>query len=123
MVISVMAGIAGAYLVGGGSIFLTLLAAVILLVALWPVFTRTTYLLDTKGVTLTRPLRRDFRPWDKFRRYEVGRLNVLLSPFPYPSRLDPFRGLVIRLAGNREQVVGFVAERLQAVKEGPDIWK
>lgn len=110
-------------MVGGGSVFLTLLAAVILLVALWPVFTPTKYLLDDKGITLTRPLRREFRPWDRFRRYEVGRLNVLLSPFSHPSRLDSFRGLVLRLGDNREEVVAFVAERLQAVRGGPDIWK
>jgi hypothetical protein len=123
VVVAVAAGITGAYVIGGGSVFLTLLAAVILIVALWPVFTPTRYLLDAKGVTLTRPFRRDFRPWDKFRRYDVGRLNVLLSPFPSPSRLDSFRGLVLRLAGNRDEVVAFVAKRLQAVTEGPDIWK
>jgi hypothetical protein len=118
-----VAGIAGAYVVGGGSLFLTLLAAVIMLVALWPVFAPTKYVLDAKGITFTRPFRRDFRPWDKFRRYDVGRLNVLLSPFSSPSRLDSFRGLVLRVAGNREEVVAFVAKRLEAVTEEPDIWK
>jgi hypothetical protein len=122
-VLAVAAGIAGAYYIGGGSVFLTLLGAVILVVALWPVFTPTTYRLDDRGVTMRRPFRKDFRPWGRFRRFEAGRLNILLSPFPEASRLDPFRGMVLRLSNNRDAVEEFVAAHIGERSAGPDIWK
>ncbi len=120
---AVVVGIVGAYYVGGGSVFLTLLGAAILLVSLWPVFTPTTYVLDQRGVTLRRPLRKDFRPWENFKRFDAERVNLLLSPFPRPSRLDPFRGVVLRFHSNREEVVEFVAARLAHTAEAPEIWK
>ena len=71
------------------------LALLLLAGSLWPFFVPTTYRLTSWGVEQHRWPSRQQRPWSAFRRFQVDRRGVLLSPFPHPSRLDPFRGMYL----------------------------
>lgn len=87
--------LSGASWAYGGSLPLGVLALLLLSGSLWPFFMPTTYRFTTWGVEQKRwpTLRRV--PWAAFRRYQVDRRGVFLSPFPHPSRLDAFRGLYL----------------------------
>jgi hypothetical protein len=53
------------------------------------------------------------KTWSVIRSYHPDPNGVLLSPFPTRSRLETFRGLYIRFADNRDEVLDFVRERLE----------
>ncbi len=74
---------------------LGVLAFILLVGTLWPFFLPTSYRLTSWGVEQVRWPTRQRRPWSSFRRFEVDRRGVLLSPFPRPSRLDSFRGMYL----------------------------
>jgi hypothetical protein len=77
-----------------------------------PFWAPTRFELTQEGMAITGPLPlRQFRPWDQFRAFEVAGNGVLVTPFRQPSRLDNFRGVLLRTTDNREAVVDF----LQAV--------
>ncbi len=76
--------------------------------SLWPFFVPTTYRFSTWGVEQRRWPTKQRKPWTYFRRYQVDRKGILLSPFISPSRLDPFRGMYL-LAGKFSQEVQEVA--------------
>ena len=75
------------------------LAAVLLLVGsvneyLFPI----TYRLTAEAVCLESLSSRVELPWKDARRCEIGRDALLLTALPAPSRLDAFRGIVLRFA-------------------------
>jgi hypothetical protein len=78
----------------------------------------TRYELGEEGVRVRFLGRSVARPWREIRAFYPHREGVHLSPFPRPSRLDPFRGLWLRYAGNREEVLAHLAARLRK-PEGP----
>jgi hypothetical protein len=84
-------------------------ALLLLTVRAW--FLPTRFTLDAQGAT-RRCLGVERRmPWTRVRRASPDRRGVLLSPLPYPSRLETFRGLYLRFAENREAVMAFVQEK------------
>jgi hypothetical protein len=70
-------------------------------------FAPTRYTLDAQGVRARFLGRERRRAWSEVRALYRHRDGVHLSPFPRPSRLDPFRGIYVRFAGNREEVLRF----------------
>ena len=68
----------------------------------------TRYTLTHEGVTVKTIVNTYERAWSLFRSYWPDKNGVLLSPFPYRSRLENFRGLFVRFEGNRDEVVAFV---------------
>ncbi len=66
------------------------------------------YRLDDDGATVWTLGMKRSRPWDYFHSYYADRLGAMLSTFSYPSRLDTFRGVNLRFARNRAEVVAFV---------------
>ena len=87
---------------------LGVLALLLLVGSLWPFFLPTRYRLTTWGIEQHRWPTRIRKPWSYFRRYQRDRRGVLLSPFPHPSRLDPFRGMYLLVgpgAGDFEQIL------------------
>jgi hypothetical protein len=89
------------------------LSAVILAGSLLTHFLPTRYVLTEESASATGLLWRTQRPWREFRRYVADGHRAVLSPFSQPSRLDGFRGMVLRFEGNREQVLEFVRRRLE----------
>lgn len=72
----------------------------------------TTYVLDEDGVEVRRLMYRMRRPWSHFARYETFDGGVFLSPFPKPSRLDPFRGLTLLGAHEHPEAMRLIRERV-----------
>jgi hypothetical protein len=91
------------------SIFLALLAAVILVVALAPFLFPTHYRVDERGVEQRRLVGRRFRTWSDLRRLQIGPGAALVSPFARPSWMDRHRGFILYFDGldaaGRDQVV------------------
>jgi hypothetical protein len=76
-------------------------------------FLPTWYTLSEEGVSVRGLVTRKEKPWRDFRSYCVDRGGVLLSPFPVPSRLARFRGVSLQFHANRDEVLGFVGERMR----------
>jgi hypothetical protein len=100
------------------SLFIVLLAPVFLVASLSAFIFPTSYRLDYEGVTVKGVIFRHTRPWTQFRTYYADKRGVQLSTFVRPSRLDPFRGMSLLFSkDNREEVLGFVRQRLAIAKE------
>jgi len=56
-------------------------------------------------------------PWSEVRRVSLQAHAVFLSPFETSSRLDSFRGMRLRFAGNAEKVVKFVESRTASTSQ------
>lgn len=80
--------------------------------SLLPFFGPTWYELTEDGVVVRGLLYRRTKEWSAFRGYRADEHAVLLSPFSRPSRLDTFRGVVLRLQDNREEVIAFVERKI-----------
>jgi hypothetical protein len=81
----------------------------------------TRYDLDERSVRVRFAGPARARPWSDFRAFYPHKDGVHLSPFPRPSPLDPFRGVYLRFAGNRAEVLAFVADRVRPrAQEGSD---
>jgi len=93
-------------------VFLTVLAFAILVVSLHTFFTKTTYRLGEKGVTVRMVGVKTFKTWSAFKRYNADGKGVTLSPFAQPSRLDPFRSVRLLFGGNKDEVVAFISKRV-----------
>jgi hypothetical protein len=72
-----------------------------------------TFSLTDWGVESKLVFYRRRKPWSMLRSYHLDRNGILVSPFPARSRLETFRGLYLRFSGNRDDVVGFIRDRLE----------
>jgi len=88
-----------------------LIALALLALSLGRYFVPTDYELDAEGATIRLLGQARRVAWPEVRRVSVGRQGVFLSPFARPSRLDSFRGALLRFAGNADEVVSFVQRR------------
>jgi len=90
-----------------------LLAIILLLVSLSQFFLPVTFRVVERGV------RREFvgqvveRSWSEVRRIIEDRNGVLLSPFARPSWLDSYRGLYLRFADRRQEIMEYVRKKAQ----------
>ncbi|MBI2503336.1 MAG: hypothetical protein HYW07_08910 [Candidatus Latescibacteria bacterium] len=84
-----------------------LLSLGVLFASLSSYFCPTHYLLDEEGVQIRHLGRCRQRPWRQFCRIDRCREGIFLSPFARPSRLDPFRGCLLRAPRDPEAVRHF----------------
>jgi hypothetical protein len=112
VVVAVVAAVGILVHLAFGDAFLTVLALAILVVSLHTFFTKTTYRLEEKGVTVKTLGVKTFKTWSAFKRYSPDGKGVTLSPFAQPSRLDPFRSVRLLFGGNRDEVVAFISKRI-----------
>lgn len=112
---------AAAVLGGLRSGFLTVLAVVVLLVAVAPFLLPTRYRLTDEGVEERRFGRHRARAWSELRRLDVGPGAALVSPFARKSWLDRHRGILLLFDGaDRAQVVAFLRERVEQPERTDD---
>lgn len=104
------------YLLTYSAIF-TVIAALILYGSLTQYFTKTTYEFTDTKVRAKYVVNKIEKEWAQYRSYYADKNGVLLSPFPSPSRLENFRGLFIRFAGNKDQVMDIVRQKINYVPE------
>ena len=95
-----------------GDAFLTGLSMVILSISLSPFYLPTGYRMTQDRAFIRTVLGTRDKPLDLFRRWQVDRYGILLSPFDRPSRLDRFHGLNLRFDGpDRERVLDYIQRR------------
>jgi hypothetical protein len=68
------------------------------------------YRLTERGAEMRYGLSRSLIDWPQVRKCYLFPDGVKLSPLRVPSRLEAFRGVFLRFADNREQVLEFVRQ-------------
>jgi membrane-bound metal-dependent hydrolase YbcI (DUF457 family) len=86
----------------------------IIVLSLYDFILPTEFRLTNEGVERRILFLTRRRKWSVLHSFYPDRNGVFLSPFPRPSRLEGFRGLYVRYAGNREQVVSYIKDRMRA---------
>ena len=99
------------------STLFAVIAALILWGSVSQYFLPVSFRLTDRTVTVKYTTHKIEKAWNLFRSYYVDRNGVLLSPFGRPSRLETFRGLYVRFAGNKDQVVAVVIEKIQIIED------
>jgi len=90
------------------SIFLTVAAAIFLLVSLSSFYLPTNYELNSESVRLRRWFYIRQLEWKRVRSVVEDKNGLFLSTFPVRSRLENFRGLFLPYKNNRGQIVDFI---------------
>jgi len=96
---------------------LGVLAVLLLSGSLWPFFMPTTYRFTTEGIEQQRWPTTQKRSWSYFRRFDVDPRGILMSPFKTPSRLDPFRGMYLLTANDREELIAIIESKVGVQRE------
>jgi hypothetical protein len=97
--------------------WLTVLGGLILVGSLADWLFPITYRLTTRGAGYTNFVFRKRIAWDDVRSTYLADFGVKLSPFSRRTRLDAFRGVVVRFSGGREGVPGNREDVIRIVKE------
>ena len=97
--------------------WLTILGGLILIGSLADWLFPITYRLTTRGAGYTNFVFRKRIAWEDVRSTYVADFGVKLSPFSRRTRLDAFRGVVLRFSGDQEGVPGNRDEVTRIVKE------
>jgi len=95
------------------SVFLVGLAILILFGSLAGFYFPTRYFFYSDHFIVKTTLQSLRKEWSQFRSYYPDKNGVLLSPFGRPSRLENFRGLYIKFAGNRDRVMAIVRSKIE----------
>ncbi len=104
------------YLLTFSAIF-TIGAAVILWGSLTQYFLKTSFAFTEQQVRVKYVINKIEKSWSQYRSYYIDRNGILLSPFVRPSRLENFRGLYVRFAGNRDEVVRIVKDKIKMIED------
>jgi hypothetical protein len=109
----------GAVLVSFESLFMTGLAAVIVIASISSFLFPTHYRLTDEGIEERRLGMRRARRWGDLRRLEIGTGAALVSPFASKSWLDRTRGFLLLFDGaDRQVVVDELRRRIQGTHDG-----
>jgi len=93
--------------------FLFLIISIIILSgALSPFFLPTKYELTPEKIRVKFFLSNKEKTWEDYKSFYIDRNGVLLSPFDKPSRLENFRGIYLRFAQNKDEVINFISSKL-----------
>lgn len=95
-----------------GNLGWALISAALLLLGVHDYLLPTTFAFDAEGVSSRSPIFRRRKPWSALKSFQSDPNGVLLSPLPSQSRLEAYRGLYVRFAGNRHAVLAVVRDRL-----------
>ncbi len=117
MLVVVLALTAAGIYLNTQSVAWSALAVGILLSGVHDYWLPTRFRLSPAGAQIRHAFLLRQKSWAQFRAYYEDNNGVLLSPFARPSRLDTFRGMYIRFAGNRESVVAYVQRHVH--RENP----
>ena len=99
-----------------GDPVLAALALGVLLLSFRGFYLPTRYVLDRRGVGVACFPFRFHRPWAAFHGWYEADGALRLTPLPRPSRLDPFRGVLLRYEEGEERIRAFLARRVPEVR-------
>jgi len=91
---------------------LTGLAVLILFGSLAGFYFPTRYIIYDDHLLVKTKMQTLRKDWSQYRSYYPDKNGVLLSPFGRPTRLENFRGLYVKFAGNREEVMDIVRSKI-----------
>ena len=97
-----------------GDPFLVFLSVLILGVSLGGYFFPTTVRFTESGVEVKSAWGRKSRPWSSFRSFQCDAEHLRLCPLSRPSRLDNYRGILLRFQGNRDEVLRYIRRCIPA---------
>ena len=97
--------------------FMVILSVAILVASLFSFFTKTTYRLDEEGVVIKSGVGKTAKRWSHFKRYYPDGKGITLSPFETRTRLEPFRSIRLLYGSERDEVVAFVAKKLDGATD------
>ena len=89
------------------------LAILILFGSLTGFYVPTRYFFYSDHIIVKTTLQSLHKEWSQFRSYYPDKNGVLLSPFGHPTRLENFRGLYVKFAGNRDRVMEIVRSKIE----------
>jgi hypothetical protein len=97
--------------------FLVMLSVAILMASLFSYFTRTTYRLNDEEVVIKSSVGKTTKRWSYFKRYYPDKKGITLSPFETKTRLEPFRSVRLLYGSEKDEVVAFVAKKLDGTAD------
>lgn len=110
----VVAGLAGAIgLIIFQSPILGALGVLLILGSVTEVFFGLRYRLDDEGAGVRCGASLTLVTWDAVKSVVVSEEGVKLSPLEKSSRLNAFRGVFLRFANNRDEVLAMIQERVR----------
>jgi hypothetical protein len=89
------------------------LAMLLIISSEFPFFIKTRYRMDGTGVTQKRGGVIQFRSWEQIKSFYPDKTGVLISPFLNKTWLENFRGLYLQYGRHREQVIGYLENKLK----------
>ncbi|MEO0080643.1 MAG: hypothetical protein ABIK44_08225 [candidate division WOR-3 bacterium] len=95
-------------------LLLTLVALLVLSVALHTYFLPITYTFDDAGVTIDKRIFRHSYSWERFRRFFRTSGGIVLSPFEKHGFLDNFRGVHLLLPADPGPVIAYLERHFGA---------
>jgi hypothetical protein len=101
---------------GGWALF----AGALLALSLRGFFFPTRIRLDDSGIMVREPLYKRNRTWDQCKSLHCDAHGVLVSPFTFSTRMENYRGIYLRFAGNKETVMAYLEQRVEAPEERDD---
>ena len=78
-------------------------------------FFKITYQLDEEGITIEKIFFKNYRQWKEFKKILYTQNGLVLSPFPYKTYLDNFRGIHIFLPKSptiRKAIIDFINKKI-----------
>lgn len=99
-------------------IFLLVLSFLLLALPLASYFFPTRIRMDDRGVTVRGMWGSRSRDWTSFRSFQNDKQHVRLCPLSRPSRLDNYRGVLLRFGPNPSEALAFIRERIPSRSAG-----
>jgi heme O synthase-like polyprenyltransferase len=99
--------------VGFQSMFYSILALIFLILSITSFITPTRYEIWDDRIIAHGLFSKSTKEFHTLKRMEVSKTMIFLSPFQSPSRLDSFRGMVLKVYENKEAVISTLKERLK----------
>jgi hypothetical protein len=88
-------------------------AAFVMLASLSSFFLPTSYAMDGEKVMVKNPIYRRTRKWDEFRGMKKAGDKLKLTTFSRDSRLDNYRGMLLLLPPQADEIIDFIRQRLE----------
>ena len=99
------------------SILLAALAVLILFGSMGGFYFPTRYFFYHDYFVVKTSIQTAKKEWKQYRSFYPDKNGVLLSPFGHPSRLENFRGLYMKFAGNRDRVMEIVCSKIDFTED------
>lgn len=117
LLVAAIVGAAVIAAIGFGGAGYGVIAGVLLCVSLGRYLLPTRFTLDGNGAEVRFMGQGRRLPWSQVQRMSRHPKGVFLSDRPVASRLDSFRGMLLRFAGNDDEVMSFVESKVATMSQ------